>query len=148
VSSLLRQLVQSHPIISKTVDQFYSTHKLGHPTLYEIEEALQIEIRRYSKVFVVVDALDECVDDETRTALLTTLKDLPVNLFVTSRHALMIEEKFDGIKRLDIRAHDDDVRRYVEKRIFREDRLAKHVKADPSLRDDIINKVVDSTKGM
>jgi len=95
-----------------------------------------------------VDALDECTDDATRTALLTTLKDLPINLFVTSRYSLTIEEKFDGVKRLDIRAHDDDVRRYVEKRIFREDRLARHVKADPSLQDDIVNKVVDSAKGM
>ena len=95
-----------------------------------------------------MDALDECTDDATRTALLTTLKDLPINLFVTSRYSLTIEEKFDGVKRLDIRAHDDDVRRYVEKRIFREDRLARHVKADPSLQDDIVNKVVDSAKGM
>lgn len=148
MSSLLRQLVQSHPTISKTVDQFYSSHELSHPTLYEFKEALQIEIRRYSKVFVVVDALDECVDDETRTALLATLKDLPVNLFVTSRYSLTTEKKFDGAERLDIRAHDNDVRRYVENRILREDRLARHVKADPSLQDDITNKVVDSTKGM
>jgi hypothetical protein len=148
VSSLLRQLAQSHPTISKTVDQFYSSHKLRHPTLYEFKEALQIEIRSYSKVFVVVDALDECVDDETRMVLLTALKDLPVNLFVTSRYSLTTERKFDGAERLDIRAHDNDVRRYVENRILCEDRLARHVKADPSLQDDIINKVVDSAKGM
>jgi hypothetical protein len=148
VSSLLRQLVQSHPTISKTVKEFYSSHQRSHPTLHEFEEALQIEIRSYSKVFVIVDALDECIDDKTRTALLTTLKDLPVNLFVTSRYSLTIEEKFDGVKRLDIRAHDDDVQRYVEKRILREDRLARHVKADPSLQDDIVNMVVDSAKGM
>lgn len=148
MSSLLRQLVQSHPTISETVDQFYNSHELSHPTLYEIEEALRIEIRRCSKVFVVVDALDECVDDETRTALLTTLTDLPVNLFVTSRYSPAIEKKLDGVERFDVCAHDDDVRRYVEKRIFREDRLARHVKADPSLQDDIVNKVVDSTKGM
>lgn len=35
-----------------------------------------------------------------------------------------------------------------EERISREGRLARHVKADPSLQDDIINKVVDSAKGM
>jgi hypothetical protein len=148
VSSLLRQLVQSRPTISKTVKELYSCHGHSHPTLHEFEESLQIEIRSYSKVFVIVDALDECTDDATRTALLATLKDLPVNLFVTSRYSLTIEEKFDGVKRLDIRAHDNDVRRYVEKRISREDRLSRHVKADPSLQDDIINKVVDSAKGM
>lgn len=113
MSSLLRQLVQSHPTISKTVKELYSCHQHSHPTLRQFEEALKIEMRSYSKVFVIVDALDECTDDATRTALLTTLKDLPVNFFVTSRYSLTIEEKFDGVKRLDIRAHDDDVRRDV-----------------------------------
>jgi hypothetical protein len=148
VSSLLRQLAQSRPTISENVSKLYDTHQDHRPTLRDFEEALRIEIRSYSKVFVIVDALDECTNDGTRTALLATLKNLSINLMITSRYSVTIEEKFDGVKRLDIVARDNDVRRYIETRIDHEDLLARHVKANPSLKNEIINKVVDSAKGM
>jgi hypothetical protein len=148
VSSLLRQLAQSRLIVSESVSKLYNGHQDRRPTLREFEEALRIEIRSYSKVFVIVDALDECADDETRVALLAALKGLPVNLMITSRHSIRIEEEFARVKSLEIRAHNDDVRRYVETQIIRYERLARHVKADSSLKGDIIDKVVDSAKGM
>lgn len=112
---------------------------------------MQAEIRRYSKVFIVADALDECPEDNgTRGDLLTELRSLvaAVNLLFTSRYLTSIERDFQGTKRLDIRANDDDIRRYIEVRIQREHRLARHVRADPTLQESIVNTIVGNAEGM
>jgi hypothetical protein len=74
----------------------------------------------YSKAFIVVDALDESTEDHgIRATLLKALRSLPgtVNLMFTSRDLLSIARQFQGTKRLDIQAHDGDLRKYVEGRI-------------------------------
>jgi len=156
VASLLKQLIQEQSVtsdISASVKALYSNHiNTGtRPTLGESVKALQAEIRRYSKVFIVADALDECPEDNgTRGDLLTELRSLvaAVNLLFTSRYLTSIERDFQGTKRLDIRANDDDIRRYIEVRIQREHRLARHVRADPTLQESIVNTIVGNAEGM
>jgi len=102
-------------------------------------------------VFIVVDALDECPEDNgTRAGLVTELRSLPgtVNLMVTSRDLTSIARVFLGAKRLDIRANTQDLRRYIQGRISREPRLAGHVKGDPTLQDYIVKKVLENVRGM
>jgi hypothetical protein len=81
VSSLLKQMVQHRWAISDNVNSFYQCHRREstHPTLDQITCVLQSEIRTYPKVFIVVDALDECrEDDGTRVRLLLT-RGLDIN---------------------------------------------------------------------
>ena len=113
---------------------------------WELTTALKSEIGAYSKVFIVIDALDECPKDNgTRLNLLKTLRSLvgTVNLMVTSRDLSSIAREFQGMKRLEIRAHDQDVRRYIEGRIARAPR--QHLKA---LQENIVNKIVENVRGM
>ena len=111
--------------------------------------ALKSEIETFSKMFVVVDALDECPEGR-RANLVDMLLSLPetVKLMVTSRPLSTIEAGLEGMTRLDIRADDSDVRLYVEGRIPHEKRLARHVRKDPTLSETLVGTIVNSARGM
>jgi hypothetical protein len=100
----------------------------------------------YSKVFIVVDALDESTEDHgTRAKLLTALRTLPgmVNLMFTSRDLLSIARQFQGTKCLHILAHGEDLRKYVQGRIASLPR--RHL---TGLQEVIEDKVVKVAGGM
>jgi hypothetical protein len=124
--------------------------KRTRPTLSEWSKLLQSEVRRLSKVFIIIDALDECPESNgTRDSFLIEIRKLQpsIHLLVTSRHIPTISD-FENAARVDVRASDKDVRRYLKDRIERERRLVRHVKADPTLQETIINTIVEKAKGM
>src|SRR5438477_9133534 len=91
VSSLLKQLIQIHTCSLDDVKAFYQQHKGQNtrPTLDDLTKALKTEISKLSKVFIIVDAVDELTEDNgVRADLLKLLRALAdnVNLMVTSRH--------------------------------------------------------------
>ncbi len=71
-----------------------------------------------------------------------------MHLLVTSRYISTFEHEFKEAACLEIRASDGDVRKYVEDRIWKEHRLMRHVKADPSLQETIVNGITKNAKGM
>ncbi|KAI9767661.1 MAG: hypothetical protein M1840_005532 [Geoglossum simile] len=153
IASLLQQLVQRNPVISEKVISLYRSHtqRQSRPTLGEYSSLLQSEICRFSKVFIVIDALDECPEDKgVRESFLAEIHKLQpsIYLFVTSRHISTIERMFEEAAHVEIRASDKDVRMYLEGRIKREGRLARNVRADPSLKEKIIYTIVEKAKGM
>jgi len=102
----------------------------------------------FSKVFVVVDALDEC-SDSTREELLPALRSLAgTNLLVTSRDIASIARDFQEDKQLNIRAREEDIRNYIEGRIPRLRFLKIHVDKDAALKEDIVKAIVESADGM
>jgi len=122
IASLLKQILQNPRASLDEVKSLYASHKNGstRPTLVEFINALESNIRTCTKVFIVVDALDECrEEDGTRASLLQALRSLTgtVNLMVTSRNLPSIAREFEGKKRVVIRAHDEDVTRYIRGRI-------------------------------
>lgn len=152
VASLLKQLVQNRSVTSDQVKEFYQDYRVNRkirPGLRDLMKMLQSEIGTYSQTYIVVDALDECLERD-RGDLITTLRLLSgnVSLMVTSRPLPSIELQFRGVKRLDILANDDDVRKYIEDRIPGENRLVRHVKRDPSFQEIIVNKIVVNAGGM
>jgi hypothetical protein len=146
VASLLRQIVQDRRAISDGIKSFYQRHQRrgARPTLDQLTNILISEIQTYSKVFIVVDALDECrEDDATRATLLEVLwSPRQVNLMVTSRDLPSISRDFEGTKHLHIHAQDDDIKSYIEGRIARGPQCLKR------LQETIITKIVENTRGM
>jgi hypothetical protein len=144
IASLLKQIVQDRPTISNNVKALYEHHRLRNtcPILEELTEALKLEFRTYSKVFVVVDALDECECHETRANLLKTLRSLTAQLMVTSRDLPSIAQDFQRTPRRDIRASDQDVRSYLEGRIATAPRLLR------GLQEIIVSQIVQNASGM
>ena len=153
IASLLQQLVLHRSIIPDELEDLYNSHvdKKSRPSLKECSKLLQAEIGRFSKIFIIIDALDEYIErDGTRDTLLNELRHLPFNigLLVTSRYVSTIEYGFNSDRNLEIRANDRDVERYLKSRIARSSQLARHIKADPGLESDIVATIVKNAQGM
>lgn len=150
ISSVLQQLIQSHGFISDQLSLLYNHHvkRQTRPSLVEWSDLLQSEVRRHSRTYIIVDALDEC-SEGARDIFLDEIRKLPnANLLVTSRPNLIIEHDFEGTASIEIRASEEDVRKYLECRISKERRLLRHVKEDPTLLDTIASTIVERAKGM
>ena len=98
--SLLRQLVGERSVPDNTTELF-NQYKLKRepPLLKDISKALSSVISSYSRVFIVVDALDEC---QTRCRMsfvkemLSLQTETEVNIFATSRAIPDVVKAFEG----------------------------------------------------
>jgi hypothetical protein len=97
----------------------------------------------FSKVFIVVDALDE-YPSGIRTQLLAALNEVkPTHLVITSREHIRVGEVIANYQIIPIRADECDIRAYVASRL-ESFRLARQIHSKPELRDDIIAAVVSN----
>ncbi|KAH7231610.1 nucleoside phosphorylase domain-containing protein [Fusarium redolens] len=152
LASLLKQLAQDRSSLPDNVRYLYEKHRARGTRLSfdEIWRALQSVTALYSRVFIVIDALDECqTTGDFREKFLSKVLDLPAkcgaNLFATSRFIPEIMEKFDGSISLEIRASKQDMRRYVEGHMSQ---LQSCVRRSPDLQEEIKTKIVNSVDGM
>jgi Cdc6-like AAA superfamily ATPase len=151
-ASLLKQFVQEQPSIPNSVRTLYDRHKnkRTRPSLDEISGILQSVAAVYSRVFIIVDALDECqVSGGCQQRFLSGLFNLQtkcgVNLFATSRPILSIEKEFEGNLNLEIRASEEDVRRYLDGHMFQ---LPGFVVRSLELQEEIKTHIVKAVDGM
>lgn len=148
-ASLLKQFIQEQPSIPDSVKTLYDRHKdkRTRPSLGEILGNLQTVAAAYSRVFIIVDALDECqISDGCQQRFLSDLFNLQarceVNLFATSRPIPSIEKEFEGNSNLEIRASEEDMRRYLEGHMFRLPRfVARSLELQEEIKTDIVNAV-------
>jgi len=102
----------------------------------------------YSRVFVIVDALDECqVTDGCRKKLLSEIFNLQAgagaNIIATSRFIQEVEEEFKGSESLEIHASDEDVQKYLDGRMEQ-----MFSSPDPNLQREIKTKIFKAAAGM
>jgi len=152
LAAILRQMVQARPSIAEPVACLYRQHgdRGTRPSLEEILSALKLILANYSSVYVIIDALDECLDrDGSRSQLLAKLVDLQrrtdLHLMVTSRFIPDIIEKFRLMLTLEVRASDVDVKRFVAGQICR---LPKCIQRDEELQALVRDGVVQAVDGM
>jgi hypothetical protein len=154
VASLLKQLIhQQQSAISDNILKLYRYHvdRDTRPSLSEYSRLLYLEIGYFSKVFIVIDALDECSEETgARMQLLAEVRKLlpKIRLLVTSRPISNIEHEFKDAACLEIRASDEDVIQYLKSRIKGQLPLATYARTDPALRDTILNAIVEKARGM
>jgi hypothetical protein len=152
IASLLKQLAEGQSPLSKAVKDLYSKleKKQTRPPLEDISEALRIVAASYSRVFILVDALDECQSRTgCRTRLLLEIFALQekrnVNLLVTSRIDPEIKGMFKGSETLEIRANSEDVRKYLGGRMFQ---LPNFVCRNEELQEEIKTTIVQLVDGL
>lgn len=135
LSSLLKQLSQEQPSVPVDVKNLYERHttKGTRPSFNDVVEVLHSTTQSYSKVFIIIDALDEChVSSEERRKFLGEVFNLQaqaeVNIFATSRFVPEIMSQFEACITKTIRAEEADVLRYVNGRIpqLLRSRISKH----------------------
>ena len=146
----MKQLLQAQEglPISKGLEDLYKKYfDEARPTFDQYSELLQFETRKHAKVFIVIDALDECTDGN-REKLLRALQTLGVNVnfLFTSREHINIKKEFPNAKELQVYARDADLQVYIKDRI--RGRLALHCMDDTTLQTEIVDTVARTTKGM
>ena len=155
LASLLRQLMErrGHGLPDELLE-VYKTHAANETRLQidECTELLRAEFNRWPEVFIVIDALDEYNKiSEARIELLVEIEKLPPNLHLlcTSRFLADIEGQL-GTKhpRVEIRAQDLDIEKYVSSRIEEAGRLKRFVGSYPDLKKSIIEAVISKADGM
>ncbi|KAG7289878.1 hypothetical protein NEMBOFW57_006255 [Staphylotrichum longicolle] len=151
LSTLIRQLSQDQSSLPECLRIFYDKHKgRARPSLDELSRVLQAVADLFSRIFIVVDALDECqLSDGSRSKLLTELFALQsktgANIFATSRFILDVTERFKNNVSLEIRAHPGDVQRYIEGNMAH---MPLCVTRSPDLHKEVITKIVQAVDGM
>jgi hypothetical protein len=149
---VLKQLVQSQPDLATLVIRMHGKHEKqkSRPSLDEILGAIQSACAAYSTIYLVVDALDECSNqDGTRIQFISKLREVQaktnMHLIVTSRFIPDVVEQFESGPTLEVRASDHDVRRYVAGQLLR---LPRCVQRNDGLARDIQNKIAEAVDGM
>jgi hypothetical protein len=152
LASLLKQLTQGRSSLPDTIKSLYDSHqdKRTRLSFDELSRALQSVVTIYSRVFFVIDALDECqVSRNCRKTFLSELLSLQAkcgaNLFATSRFIPEITENFQGSILLEIRASEHDIRRYVDGHMSY---LPSFVERSPDLQEEVRTGIVKAVDGM
>lgn len=161
LSSLTKQLCLSRESLSPGVTQLHAKHTLKstRPSRQEVRQALEDVIQGFTRVYVVVDALDELLDDDNhRNALVDELGKLGrsspnLKIFVTSRPLLAdISQFFCDASKVDIFANQDDVGAYVEGWLSSmPDSSPLHTNKLPinkALRQEVKDTILQATRGM
>ena len=150
-TSILQQLAQRQPILPQRIKDLYTRHaaKGTKPVLEDIIAELQaIDL---SKIFIVVDALDECaLDKGTRTSFLEAMPKSrdQFHLLITSRTTINVFDYLPTAVYVTIDAKDADVARYLKNRIMGERRLQRIIAGDADLEETIIKTILQNAKGM
>jgi hypothetical protein len=149
LAAILKQLVQSRPSIPEPVKNLHNQHagRGTRPSLNEVFNALQ-ELANSSTIYIVVDALDECHDDNRRQVL-AKLRDLQagrdLRLMATSRFIPEIVDGFREALSLEVRASDGDVKRFVAGQTYR---LPNCIQRNLALQNLVQEKIVEAVDGM
>ncbi len=152
LASLLKQLAESQPSLPVTVKKLYERCKTKRtrPSLDEISRSLHVVTTLYSRVFIIVDALDECqVSDGYRQRFISEMFSLHanhgVNLFATSRVIPEITTKFQDTLSLEIHATKEDIGRYLQAHMRH---LSTFDDWERQLQDEIKVAIADAVDGM
>ncbi|OQE42234.1 hypothetical protein PENCOP_c004G00355 [Penicillium coprophilum] len=155
MSSILKQLAQSQSPLPSSIREMYTEHiaRGTRPSMGDISKTIIQLLSKPSdlaKVYIVIDALDECrMNDGSRTRLLDAMFELQdtcnINLLATSRFIPEITETFRGKPALEIRASTLDVMRYLQGNL---EMLPAFVSRNPELQTDISMGITTAVDGM
>jgi len=156
LGSVLRQisskLLLSSPALPNEIVTFHNTHAATEtrPALHEYTYTLRKVAKLFSRIFITIDALDECAESYE---LLITLRGLlsdtgNISFLATSRHMKNIDDLFENAPQLEISAKETDVRKYLDGQIKRKPRLMGHIRKNPSLAGEIIETIAQKAEGM
>ncbi|KAL2865239.1 uncharacterized protein BJX67DRAFT_382980 [Aspergillus lucknowensis] len=150
VANIMKQLIQDRFELPSKVKSLYNIHtrRDTRPSVRDLVMALESVIKSYSRVFLVIDALDECAGP-VRAELLQEIfhlqKQTRFNLFATSRHNPNIKHLFQESGLLEIRASSRDLERYLDGRMSR---LSACVVRNPDLRQRVRTEIINAAGEM
>ena len=152
LASLLKQLAYCQSTLPESVKSLYQKHRSRdtRSTFGEIKEALQATTRHFSRVFVVVDALDECkATGDTRNKFISEIMSLQavcgVNVLITSREMPGVTQLLGQPITKEVRASEHDIKMYLEGNISQ---LPLFVQRSQDIQEEIVASIVKAVDGM
>ncbi|KAK2747592.1 hypothetical protein FQN55_004946 [Onygenales sp. PD_40] len=149
---ILKQLIQRQPEVPEDIKKDYQRHVAKKTRLSDdqLVQSLHSIAGLFSRIYVVIDAMDECqpsIDDldDIIPSIFKLQSDTRMNILVTSRVIPEITRWFETSVKLDIRAIDSDVRKYLDAHLLK---LRPFVRRDSKLQEEIKTKIIGSIDGM
>ena len=148
--SVIQQLVRAQNFILGDIRELYHKHHRSNirPDLAEISKTLESVASLFSRVYIVVDALDECNNsNKTRDSLLSCLwkLDVHVQLLFTSRP---LDETIPKAVQFQVTAQETDMCKYLSGQIQKEPGLAKLCAKHQGLQEEVLDKIITKVGGM
>jgi Cdc6-like AAA superfamily ATPase len=151
-AALTKQLLQLQPATIAPMRDMYDSHQRqgSRPSPEELLKVLKSVCFMYTAVYIIVDALDECSNgDGARDQLIDELCQLQIStschLLYTSSQIPEVMEKFQPHSVLDIRANEEDVRRFLIGQI---PRLPNCIRQDEQLKQEVLKQIAQKIDGM
>lgn len=153
LASLVKQLLGQLPQIPTGIQDLHERLRGGQkrPSFEDLFGTLRAILTKFSRIFLVFDALDECDQENQRKDLLPLfhrLVGLGINVFLTSRpHPEDIQLSLSNAEKVMILAKKEDIAIYVEQSINQNPR-ARRIVEQGKCKDMIIAGLVDCARGM
>lgn len=152
LANLIKQLAQTQAAMPECIQSIYDQlrNQPRRPSLDELSKLLSSTSLIYAKVFIVVDALDECqLAGGCLKAFLSALFKFQAstneNIFATTRFIPEIMKEFRQSSSLEIRAKDEDVQEYLAGNMVR---FRSFVLTNLELQKDIKDTIIKAADGM
>jgi hypothetical protein len=153
--AIARQIVELRHSTPASVLELYQKNR-GNGTAATEDECiglLRTLSRDSTETYLVIDALDECINGQNRpfwTELLRRLRSSITNIrhLCTSRHIDDPSGFFEKATRVEIRASRGDLETYVIERIASSDNLLTFCDREPTLRQLIVERIESKAEGM
>lgn len=122
LASLIQQLSEYQNSIHKSLQTLFDGYKKneGRPTYEELTTVFSSISKSFDRVFIVIDALDEC-NENVRERLLRSIRKAQsgaeISLIVTSRRVPNVEDEFKEELHQAIEASEGDIETFLDCRI-------------------------------
>ncbi len=153
MASLVKQLSLRKPSTLDHIQNLYEQCGSGKakPGVTKLTETLRNLCTVYKRIYIVIDALNEC-DEESRKLLLAQFEKVDhstVRIFLTSRpHLIEMQRKYDEFPQIEITAKDSDIREFILNNIKEKDNLLELIEDTAQLKEKIITAITSKANGM
>ncbi|KAF5340621.1 hypothetical protein D9611_007364 [Ephemerocybe angulata] len=148
LASFLTQLLEERNLIQGLMEFEYNSSKAIPLNVQEMSGVLRRVMKPLSKLFVVIDGLDEAADD-VKDELLDELGSLQANILLTSRPMdLFSKSHLPNALHVTIEAHSEDIEAFVEGRIKKNSRLRSILGGKPELIQKLKSRIKVTSWGM
>ncbi|KAI1774254.1 heterokaryon incompatibility protein-domain-containing protein [Hypoxylon cercidicola] len=149
---VLRQIVQGRHDVHESVQCLYKdfAQSMSRPTIENLSETLSSLIKGgLLKLFVIIDALDECPSyerDQLLKEMFRLQKDCKARILVTAQPIPGIEKRFSQSTRLEIAPPQQEIQNYIE--VAAKKVLEPEFTNDKALMDEIMYTIAKAADGM
>lgn len=151
IACLIRQIIGHSNELPQQLEQLHKELKIQsrRPSFNELKRLLEALCGDRGRIYLLVDALDECEAKERRLLLplFDTLLRRSTRLFVTSRpNNEDIFQTFVEASRITISASESDLREYITERINERKEIINRL--TPELKQNIVSTISVGASGM